>query len=253
MSRRCVAALLVALALAGCAGGDEEEAAAPEGSPTELLAQAADRLREQATFSFESDHVRTRADRPADPETYVEVDGVIDLARGRGRATVVLDLGLPSGGPEPGLDDPIALRWDSSTFEAEIGGEARRLPRAQARESGGLIGRLPDEPEALVTLLDLGTNARKLGAGRIGFEVDARKAGRSGAPAELADAAAAGSLGAHLPMEVVVDGDGAPRRISYRIEQEPKGVLPARTVVVTYELADLGKPVSGLQFTSQAG
>ena len=252
MSRRCVAALLVALALAGCAGGDEEEAA-PEGSPTELLAQAADRLREQATFSFESEHVRTRADRPGDPETYVEVDGAIDLARGRGRATVLLDLGLPSGGLEPGLDDPIALRWDRSTFEAEIGGEARRLPRAEARESGGLIGRLPDEPEALVTLLNLGTKARKLGAGRIGFEVDARRAGRSGAPAELADAAAAGSLGAHLPMEVVVDGDGVPRRISYRIEQEPSGVLPARTIVVTYELADLGEPVSGLQFTLQAG
>lgn len=246
-----VAALAAALALAGCAGGDEK--AAPEGSPTELLARAADRLREESTFSFESEHVRTRADRPGEPETYAEVDGAIDLARGRGRATVDLDLGLPSTESEPGLDDPIALRWDRATLEAEIGGEARRLARAQARENGGLIGRLPDEPETLPMLLELGTRARKLGDGRIGFEVDARKAGRFGAPAELAAAAAAGNLGARLPMEVVVGGDGAPRRISYRIEQEPTPALPARTIVVTYKLADLGEPVSGLQFTSQAG
>lgn len=246
-----VAAVAAALALAGCSGGGED--AVPEGSPMEVLARAADRLREESTFSFESDHVRTRADRPSEPETYAEVDGAIDLARGRGRATVQFDLGLPSTESEPGLDDPISLRWDRSTLEAEIGGAARRLSRGQARESGGLVGRLPDEPEALATLLELGTRARKLGDGRIGFEVDARKAGRSGAPAELAAAAAAGSLGAHLPMEVVIGGDGAPRGISYRIEQEPTPALPARTIVVTYELADLGEPVSGLQFTSQAG
>ena len=245
------AALAAALALAGCSGAGED--AVPEGPPGEVLARAADRLREESTFSFESDHVRTRADRPGEPETYAEVDGAIDLARGRGRATVELDLGLPSGGSESGLEDPIALRWDRATLEAEIGGAARRLSRDQARESGGLIGRLPDEPEALATLLELGTRARMLGDRRIGFEVDARKAGRFGAPAELAPAAAAGSLGAHLPLEVVIGGDGAPRRISYRIEQEPTPVLPARTIVVTYELADLGEPVSGLQFTSQAG
>ena len=245
------AALAAALALAGCSGSGED--AAPRGSPGELLAGAADRLREESTFSFESDHVRTRADRPGEPETYAEVDGAIDLNRGRGRATVELDLGLPSAESEPGLDDPIALRWNRSTLEAEIGGAARRLSRSQARASGGLIGRPPDAPEALATLLELGPRARKLEDGRIGFEVDARKAGRAGAPAELAAGAAAGSLGAHLPMEVVIGGDGAPRRISYRIEQEPTPALPARTVVVTYELADLGEPVSGLQFTTQAG
>ena len=138
------AALAAALALAGCSGSGED--AAPRGSPGELLAGAADRLREESTFSFESEHVRTRADRPGEPETYAEVDGAIDLNRGRGRATVELDLGLPSAESEPGLDDPIALRWNRSTLEAEIGGAARRVSRSDARESGGLIGRLPDEP-----------------------------------------------------------------------------------------------------------
>jgi hypothetical protein len=249
--RSLAAAALAAAALAGCAGDDRD--AAPEASATELLAQAADRLREQATFSFESRSVRTRADRPDDPETYAEVDGALDLERGRGRATLVLDLGLPDSGSQPGLDDPIKLRWDRRTLEAEIDGEARRLPREQARETGGLIGRLPDEPEALVELLELAMNARLLDAGTVAFVVDARRAGRAGVPAEVAPAAAEGRLGAELPFEAEIGDDGLPRRISYRIEQEPTAALPARTIEVTYDLADVGEPVSGLEFTSQAG
>ena len=55
--RRSAAAALAALALAGCAGDEQE--AAPAVPLAELLAQAADRLREQATFTVESDTVRT--------------------------------------------------------------------------------------------------------------------------------------------------------------------------------------------------
>lgn len=211
------------------------------------------RLREQGTFSFEAESVRTRADRPDEPETFAEMEGAVDLDQGRGRATVDLDLGLPGSGSEPGLDDPITLRWDRSTFEAEIGGETRRLARSDARESAGLIGRLPDEPEALVELLELGKHARRLDADRVGFVVDARKAGRAGVPAEVAPGAAAGLFGAELPFEAEIGGDGLPRQISYRIEQDATEALPARTVEVTYVLTDVGEPVSGLEFTSQAG
>jgi hypothetical protein len=236
--------VLAALALAGCAGNDEE--AAPAVPPAELLAQAADGLREQATFTFEADFVRTRADRPDDPETYAEVDGALDLAQGRGRATVeLLSLGLPDSGNEPGLDDPITLRWDRETFEAEIEGEPRRMPRARARTSAGLIGRLPDEPEALARLLELAEDARLLDDGRIAFTVEPRKAARAGAPAELTDAAAAGLLGASLPLEVRLGDDGLPERIAYRVELEPTAALPARTIEVTYDLADFGKPYPG--------
>jgi hypothetical protein len=242
--RLLAAAALAAVVLAGCAGGEEE--ASPDASPTELLAQAADRLREQATFTFESTFVRTRADRPNDEETFMEGAGGVDLEQARGRATVELDLGLPDSGSGPGLDDPVTLRWNPSRFEAEIGGEARQMTRGDARENGGLIGRYPDEPEALVELLELGTDARELGDDHVGFTVDARAASRAGAPAT-------GPVDTTLPMEVWVGDDGEPRRIAYRIEQAPTAALPARTIVVTYELADLGNPVSGLEFTSQAG
>ena len=250
--RRGAAVASAALALAGCAGGEEK--AAPAVPPAELLAQAADRLREQATFTFESEHVRTRADRPDDPETYAEVEGALDLARGRGRATLeLLALGLPQSGDEPGLDDPIALRWDRKTFEAEIDGEPRRMTRDDARENARLIGRLPDEPEALIRLLELGEDAHLLDDGQIGFTVEPRKAARAGAPAELTDAAAEGLLGASLPLEVWLDDEGVPERIAYRIELKPTPALPARTIEVTYELADVGDPISGLELKPQAG
>ena len=225
--RRGAAAALVALALAGCAGDEQE--AAPALPPAELLAQAADRLREQATFTVESVTVRTRADRPDEHETIAELEGAVDLERGRGRATVELDLGLPESGAESGLDDPIALRWDRSTFEAEIGGEVQRLPRAEARENGGAIGRIPDELEGIPELLESGTNARALDD-HLAFTVP------GGAAAEA-----------------WLDDSGRPERIVSRLEQAATAALPARTIEVTYELADFGEPVSGLDFTSQAG
>ena len=235
--RQLAAAALAAVALAGCAGSEDE--AGPAGSPKELLAQAADRLREQAMFSFESTYVRTRADRPDDEETFMEAGGAVDLEQGRGRAEVELDLGLPDSGSEPGLDDPVTLRWNRSRFEAEVGGEARQLTRDDARENGGLIGRYPDEPEALVELLELAEDVRELGDDHVGFTVDARAASRAGAPV-------AGPIDTTLPMEAWIGDDGLPYRIAYRIEQEPTAALPARTIVVTYELADIGEPVSGL-------
>jgi hypothetical protein len=228
MRRRRVAAALAALALAGCAGEGEE--AAPSESPAELLAQAADRLREQATFTVDSTAVRTRADRPDEHETIAELRGAVELGSGRGRATVELNLGLPESGDEPGLDDPIELRWDRSAFEAEIGGERSRLSRGEARENGGAIGRIPDELEGLVELLERGTNVRALDDDHLAFTVPG------------ADTA-----------EAWLDDEGRPEKIVTRLEQKATAALPARTVEVTYELADFGESVSGLEFRSQAG
>ncbi len=120
------------------------------------------------------------------------------------------------------------------------------MTRDDARQNGGLIGRYPDEPEALVELLELGTDVRELGDDHVGFTVDARAASRAGAPT-------AGPVDTTLPMEVWVGDDGEPRRIAYRIEQAATAALPARTIVVTYELADLGDPVSGLEFRRRPG
>ena len=127
------------------------------------------------------------------------------------------------------------------------------MTRDDARENAGLIGRLPDEPEALIRLLELGEDAHLLDDGQIGFTVEPRKAARAGAPAELTDAAAEGLLGASLPLEVWLDDEGVPERIAYRIELKPTPALPARTIEVTYELADVGDPISGLELKPQAG
>jgi hypothetical protein len=217
--RRGAAAALAALALAGCAGGEEE--AAPAVPPAELLAQAADRLREQATFTVESDTVRTRADRPDEHETITTLDGAVDLERGRGRATVEFELGLPDSGDEPGLDDPMELHWDRTTFEVEVGGESSRLPRAEARENGGAIGRIPDELEGIPELLESGLDVRTVD--------DHLVFGMPGGAAA----------------EAWLDDDGRPERIVSRLEQEATSALPARTIEVTYELADFGEPYPG--------
>jgi hypothetical protein len=75
-----------------------------------------------------------------------------------------LDLGLPSGGASA-LDEPFELRWDEQRLEAEIDGEPKRMARDEARESGGLVGRLPDEPEAMLSLLEHATDAREAPGG----------------------------------------------------------------------------------------
>ena len=165
--------------------------------------------------------MRTRADRPDEHETIAELEGALDLARGRGRATVELELGLPDSGDEPGLDDPIALRWDRTMLEAEIGGESSRLPRAEARENGGAIGRIPDELEGIPELLEGGTNVRALDD-HIAFTIP------GGAAAEA-----------------WLDDEGRPERIVSRLEQEATAALPARAIEVTYELADFGEPYPG--------
>ena len=131
---------------------------------------------------------------------------------------------------------------------------------------GGLLGRLPDEPEAFVALLERGREALRLDGreldGRqltvVGLTVDARDAGRLGAPAELSRAAAAGTLGDALELEAWIDDASLPRRIVLVVRLETVAsdgevVLPERAVIVTYDLDDFGAPVTGLEFEPQAG
>ncbi len=261
LTRAALVTLPAALTLAACGG----QASAPAGSATQLLADAAANLQERSTLGFSFEYVRTRTDRPDDPERYGRGEGALDLAERRGRLRFDLDLGLPSSAGSR-VEDPFELRWDRGWIEATIDGEARRLPRDDARATGGLLGRLPDEPEAVISLLGMAQGARRAGedtlAGErlavIEFVVDAREAGGLGAPAELSKAATAGMLGERLEMEAWVDEDRLPRVIALTIRLEPvssggKLVLPARTVRIAYKLDDFGEPVTGLQFESQAG
>ena len=189
--------------------------------------------------------MRTRSDRPDDPERYATAEGEVHLSRGTGNLVLRLDLGLPTD-----ADGPYEVRWTRETFVAILGGERREASRAQARRSAGLLGRLPDEPEALVGLLGAARAARIAGTEKVGGEdvtrfaivVDMQAAGREGVPAEVAPGAAAGMFGDELPMEAWVGADGLPRRIAYEIRQGEQRaedgtvVLPRRTVRVTYDL-----------------
>jgi hypothetical protein len=248
---RSLRVALAALALAGCAGGEDEAAAPQSDDPAVLLARAADRLREQATFSYTATYTRTRSDQPNDPLRYGETEGALDHAAKRGRMTLQFDLGLPE------LDDPITLRWNTAELEAELGGHVRRMARGQARRTGGLIGRAPDEPEALDELLEGGREARVVGEDEIDGEQTTHIAFNApttvGVPAEVAVGAGEGLLSERMPAEAWIDADGLARRLSYTLRFPATKAFPARTVVGVYDLADFGEPVSGLEFKEQAG
>ena len=258
---RLIPAALAALALAAPAitscGGERQ---LPSGSATELLTEAAARVHEQETFSFSFEYLRVRDDRRNDPERYGRGDGALDLASGRGRLALDLGVGIPA------VDGRYAVRWSSTEVQTKFGSERFRASRDDARERAGLVGRLPDEPEAVVALLERGRDARlvderELGGRRltvVRFTVDAREAGRLGAPAEVALAAASGGLGDRLDLEAWIDEDRLPRRIVMELALDPVSnagrlLLPGRTVTITYELADFGEPQTRLQFASQAG
>lgn len=247
---RLISVALLALALAGCGG----TAAAPVGEPAELLARAEERLREEGTFGFSFHYTRTRADRPDDPERYLEGDGAVDLGAGAGRMTIELDFGLPE---EP-FESPIELRWTPAKMSVVGDGQDYEMGRERARSNGGLIGRMPDEPAGLIDLLGKAADVRDEGSEkiddvdvrRVSFVVDARAAGREGVPPELSLAAQQGGLGARLPLETWIDGEGLVRRIAYEVrlpEQRlrPSGrlILPKRTIRGVYDLSEFARPL----------
>lgn len=259
-------AVVVAVVLATGAGcGGDPSVSRPASSPAELLQGAGEAAREHGTLTFSFEYVRTRADRPDDPERYGSGEGALDLSERRGRLRLELELGLQSDAARE-LEQPFELRWDEEWVEAELQGKSRKIARERARETGGLVGRLPDEPEAMLAFLELGSEARLRSEETLGgepmsvveFVVAARKAGELGAPAELAGATSSGLLGEELELEAWIGEDGLARRIVLSVDLEPvsrsgKQILPARMVRVRYDLDAFGTPVTGLDFESQAG
>jgi hypothetical protein len=251
--RRRLAASLLAL-LAGCGGGGS--VSAPELSPA-AVPQAPARVRAERTFAFEASYVRQVPGKPG--EQYLTMEGAVDVGRGVGRLEADFS-GLLVGGPgtsTPLFEQPIELSWTRDELIGVLDGEKRSLPRARARESGGLIGRLPDEPAALVEVLGRAEAVRRVGEEevdeqpvvRFSCSVDARRAGEAGVPAELAPAFEKALYGPNLPLEVWLDADGLPRRIEYVIRLKPlrsggKQILPARVVRGRYDLTDFGEPIA---------
>ena len=138
------------------------------------------------------------------------------------------------------LSEPFELRWDAATLYGEANGRVQTLPRARARETGGLVGRLPDEPEGLVRWLRSGRAARSAERDdTVRFRVPADALG-AGTTAVAGDARPS-----RLRFAVTVDGDGRPAVVTYsftrpRVERGGATVLPARSITVTYRLDDFG-------------
>ena len=254
-----VVLLGIAWALAAC-GGDSSSARAR--SAQQLLTDAAVAAREHGTLTFAFEYFRTRADRPGEPERYGSGDGALDLSAGRGRMRFEFDLSLPSD-TESTVAKPFELRWDRQWLEAEIDEKSKRMAREEARESAALVGRLPDEPEAMLALLEHATNARQvreetLDGNRfavVEFDVSSETAGKLGAPAELIGAALARMLEERLPLEAWIGEDRLARRVVLTIDLESvssgsKRLLPARTISVIYDFTAYGEPVTGLKFES---
>ena len=209
-------AVVVAVVLATGAGcGGDPSVSRPASSPAELLQGAGEAAREHGTLTFSFEYVRTRADRPDDPERYGSGEGALDLSERRGRLRLELELGLQSDAARE-LEQPFELRWDEEWVEAELQGKSRKIARERARETGGLVGRLPDEPEAMLAFLELGSEARLRSEETLGgepmsvveFVVAARKAGELGAPAELAGTSRTITGGGEPPPRVEAEAEG---------------------------------------------
>lgn len=250
-ARAALAGLAAALLVASCGG---EEAAGPEEEPAATLARAASALRGANTFTFELEATRVRADKPDDPQRVFEGRGAVDLRAQSGRMELDLShlfAGIPAGDDDNPLARPIQLRWDATTLYGESRAGKGSTTRVRARESGGLLGRAPDEPEGLVILLEEGRGARRGDADdTVTFTVPIERAAAAGSPAELNAEAARRLVGPRLEMTATVDGSGRPTRISYVYRLKPtrhaatgRVALPARTVTVAYHLADFGADV----------
>jgi hypothetical protein len=246
-----VAALGAALAalLGGCGATPANDVGPPE-TPEDAASAAHAALEAAGTFAFEATYVRTRADALDQPEEYGSSEGAVDLDEDAGRMHLrLIDIA--------DLRDPIELRWDAEALFANIGGEARSVTRADAREDAGLIGRFPDEPAGLVALLTLARDPEEIGHAAIGgrdttgyrFAVDRRAAGQVGVPVELSRALDAGNPEVRLTLEAWLDAGGVARRLAYVVhlaalhDDADRVILPARIVRATYDLRDFGAPV----------
>jgi hypothetical protein len=263
LPRLAIIALL--LALTAC-GGEEAATLAPPVDPAAALAAATERLREAGTLSFEAEFVETKQASPDEHTTYMTVEGALDLAAGEGRTVVDLtwlgreleQLRKPGETADPALDAlfgaPVEVRWDESSAYVRVGDRWQRAPREQLRT--GILGTTAEELDNLIRLLPLAEDARIEGTAAVDgeptthvvFTVPARRAGAQRVPAELYGAYERALHGPQLRLEAWLDADGLPRRLAYSVskdavESEGKVVIPAKSIRVTYDLAEFGEDV----------
>ena len=251
---RSAAAVVLAAVVAGC-GGAGERAASP-GLSAESVREAPERVRAEGSFAFEASYVRRVPGKP--DERYLVLTGAVDVRDGSGRMEADFsELVAPLPGTADELDEPIPLSWTRERLTARAGGEENSLSRARARTDAGVLGRLPDEPPAVVDLLGHAERVRRVGDERTGdvpttrfsFVVDPFRAGNGSVPAEFGLGLRQLLAEPRLPIDVWLDPDGLPRRIEYvfrlkPLDSEGEQVLPARSVLGVYELSGFGEPVA---------
>ena len=281
MRPRLAPAILLGIAIAGCASTRAPSAsgnanppsavapsaaasatiASPAGSevppnPSASAASGSPQLAAQhllTTKSFDLKLKILREKRATDPvETLVEGNGRMEPATGRGHVQYdFTGLLTPAGSsPSPSAPNVVELVWTPDDefvrLARDAAGKYETQTRAKARETGGLVGRLPDEVLGLATLVaeSQPSQAHPLEAGEIaGFAADrwtitvpVEAAAAVGVPGYLPDAAAIRSQygKSEIDIEVWLIG-GVLRRLQYQLarDQAPYGG-PDRTTT-TYD------------------
>jgi hypothetical protein len=252
---RLAAFAAIAVVVAGCGGDEATRRPSTGADAAATVRRAGADLRSAGTFGFDLRVVRTRSDRPARPATLIAAAGDVDLRADAGSMRVDLSGLLAGEGDEANatLERPVALEWTGLRMVARVAGQRRALPRARARVTGGLLGRMPDEPAVLVGMVAGAREVRELGSGTVDGDAATRYAfplpGRAGKRLT----AFAGDLSAQparprVPtpsVQVWIDSSGALRRIAYLVDLPAvngptASDLPPRTVTATYDLRDIG-------------
>ena len=194
--------------------------------PGRALEQSAAALREQGTFTFEASFTRVKATTPGRRRGVRDVEGRAGPPRrsGPGRARAWIRSSPDSRGSRS--TTPTKFDWARKALTVVLDGE--RQSHAHAREgqrSHGLIGRYPDEVEALDDLLagrcDRACSTARAAPLTSASPTTRRRAGRLGIPAELSEAFKQALYGPRLELEAWIEERRAPHKLSYAIHLKP--------------------------------
>jgi hypothetical protein len=194
-----------------------------------------------------------REQRPGDPvETLVTGSGRVEPARDRGHVEYDLTglIAPRSPAPSPATSEVIEVIWTPDEVSVRIAGVQRgdwqSRTRDEARMSGGLIGRLPDETSGLLTVVagsqpgqtvplepaDLDGAAAERWMVTVPIEV----AAAAGVPADVPDADTIRRLYGIEDTEIEVWlVDGALRRLRFELRREEAPYGGPERTITTYD------------------
>lgn len=207
--------VLLAL-LAGCGGSAPDPPSRPLG--TAGLSRALELARADGRMPMHLQATTTRPGRGTRPQ--FDAQGEIDLGASAGEAT--LDVAGFSDAEIPAM----SVAWTA----AEVKANGKTLPRETARVSGGQLGMLPDEAQALAELVTDAEGVRERANGSWTFTVPAASAIRRGIPPQP-------QAGENWSGEAQADADGRLRRVVVRLPTPALGrTIAAGTAALELEL-----------------